>query len=141
MIRKAELKDLSDLVRLTELLGYPVSDLAEFGLRVEKLLKEPAHFLLVAEIDGKVHGYIEAGFQSTLCVTSAYVILGLVVDSELQDQGLGGQLIDYLEAEVKNLGIQQIALNSGESRHLAHEFYEKHGYALDHMQKKFVKKI
>jgi GNAT superfamily N-acetyltransferase len=139
MIRNATLDDVLDLARLTKVLGYPVADMTEFAARLEKLLFLLGHRLLVAEVDGTVHGFVEAEIHSTLCVREAFVIVGLVVDVDYQDNGLGGQLLEALETDVQKSGVRQISLNSGESRHLAHEFYEKHGYVLDHMQKKFVK--
>ncbi|MDR0298860.1 MAG: GNAT family N-acetyltransferase [Streptococcaceae bacterium] len=141
MIRKAELQDFNDLVRLAKILGYPVRDLLEFKKRLAELLVSAGHLLFVAEIDGAVHGYIEADRYSSLCTEPVYRVLGLVVDSEFQDQGLGGELIKVFELEVLRLGVHKVVLTSGESRHLAHDFYEKHGYVMDHMQKKFGKEL
>jgi GNAT superfamily N-acetyltransferase len=139
IIRKAEINDLTDLERLAGVLGYPIADNTEFAKRFEKISAQPEHIILVAVEDGVVHGYIESAPYSTLIIQHVYIVLGLVVDTDFQDRGFGGQLIEALETEAKNCGADQIILNSGERRHLAHEFYEKHGYELDHLQKKFVK--
>lgn len=141
LIRNAELRDLPDLMRLTGVLGYPPADGGEFAQRLEKLLVKEGHLLLVADTDGSVHGFVEAEAYETLCVQQAYGILGLVVDEEFQDQGIGGQLIAAIETEIRKRAVSLVFLHSGEQRRLAHEFYGKHGYVLDHMQKKFVKNI
>ncbi|GAB2027205.1 N-acetyltransferase family protein [Lactovum odontotermitis] len=141
LIRNAEARDLTDLMRLTGVLGYSPADAEEFSQRLERLLAKEGHILLVADVDGRAHGFVEAEAYETLCVQQAYGILGLVVDEEFQAQGIGGQLIEAIETEIRKRAVSQVFLHSGEQRRLAHEFYEKHGYALDHMQKKFVKNI
>jgi ribosomal protein S18 acetylase RimI-like enzyme len=51
----------------------------------------------------------------------------MAVASEAQGQGLGGQVLDFLEEQARAAGLKEIVLHSREN---AVRFYERHGYAM-----------
>ena len=97
--------------------------------------------MLVAEIKGKAVGMIEAQLYSTVYSAGQFFnVLGLVVDDQVQKQGVGGKLLSAIE-EARQRGMQGIRLNSNVKRHAAHRFYENHGYQSSHEQKRFIKEL
>lgn len=138
VIRKASLSDAADLTRLSEVLGYPISD--ELLLtNLSNLLKEKEKLFFVAEVQGAVHGFIQGEKYQPIYSERMINVLGLVVDRKFQGLGIGGQLLNYLEQVAREQNFSEIRLNSSVSRHLAHQFYQKQGYVLSHEQKKFHK--
>ncbi|PCS15859.1 hypothetical protein RU92_GL001187 [Lactococcus cremoris subsp. tructae] len=137
MIRDAKLSDLSVLTELSKVLGYEKSDEEMLSNLIEVLADE--NILLVAEIDGTVVGYVEGSIYRSILVPRGVRVMGIAVLPDFQDKGIGGELLTALENQVRDRGFAMISLTSGEARHLAHEFYLKHGYAADHLQMKFAK--
>ena len=140
-IRAAALSDHKELTHLSKVLGYPIEEevLIE-GLK--SILAEEDHLLLVAEIKGKAVGMIEAQPYSTVYSAGQFFnVLGLVVDDQVQKQGVGGKLLSAIEEEARQRGMQGIRLNSNVKRHAAHRFYENHGYHSSHEQKRFIKEL
>lgn len=141
MIRKAKISDVPDLTRLSAVLGYPITE-EKLAISLKRLLNDEGHTVLVFEENEKVIGFIEAErYESIYSEEKMYNVLGLVVDLDRQDSGIGGELLDALEIAAKENAISAIRLNSGEQRDLAHEFYEKHGYTSNHTQKRFIKSL
>ncbi|MDR0297580.1 MAG: GNAT family N-acetyltransferase [Streptococcaceae bacterium] len=143
MIRAAELRDVADLARLSGVLGYPISETDALSALTETLA-DKTHLIFVAEAenDGRVCGFIEAErYHAVYSKELLFNVLGLVVDTDKQGQGLGGALLRKLEAEARACGISAIRLNSGEQRLEAHQFYAAQGYVSNHSQKRFIKKL
>lgn len=144
-IRQAEISDLSALIELAGVLGYefPGYEYTEDYLlsNLAELLADESHILLVAEEGGKVAGYVEGAVYRSILVPKSIRVMGIAVLPHFQDKGVGGKLLTALEVEVKSRGYRQINLTSGEQRHLAHDFYRKHGYVGDHKQIKFWKDL
>jgi len=137
-IRQAKLGDAQALTTLVTVLGYFITKEA-----LVRHLERSSHPLLVAEeVDGRLIGYIEAETYDTILTEELmYNVLGLAVATDRQDSGIGGQLLEALEVDALAHGIKTVRLNSGVDRHLAHEFYEKHGYISQKMQKRFLKSL
>ncbi|MCT1226154.1 GNAT family N-acetyltransferase [Lactococcus lactis] len=139
MIRKAEMKDYIDIVRLSGVLGYPISEVA-VKKNLARILKDADHEFLVFDLGERVVAFIEAEIYAPVYAEQVMLnVLGLVVDEKNQGQGIGAQLLNTLEEIVKTREINVIRLNSGVQRHKAHQFYEHQGYASNHSQKRFLK--
>jgi GNAT superfamily N-acetyltransferase len=66
-------------------------------------------------------------------------ILALAVFSEYCGNGIGSALMARVENWAKSTDACGIRLVSGESRVIAHSFYEKCGFTSDKMQKNYKK--
>ncbi|WP_332371768.1 GNAT family N-acetyltransferase [Lactococcus cremoris] len=139
MIRKVEMRDVSDITRLAGVLGYPISE-SIVKNNMSRILNDEKQEFLVFDNGNQVVGFIEAETYDTVYSKEImFNVLGLVVDDQEQGQGIGAQLLSALEENAKARGINVILLNSGVQRHEAHQFYEHQGYTSNHSQKRFLK--
>ncbi|WP_282667948.1 GNAT family N-acetyltransferase [Lactococcus cremoris] len=145
MIRKVEMRDVSDITRLAGVLGYPISE-SIVKNNMSRILNDEKQEFLVFDNGNQVVGFIEAETYDTVYSKEImFNVLGLVVDDQEQGQGqgqgqgIGAQLLSALEENAKARGINVIRLNSGVQRHEAHQFYEHQGYTSNHSQKRFLK--
>jgi ribosomal protein S18 acetylase RimI-like enzyme len=60
-------------------------------------------------------------------IVRAY-IYGFRVKPEFRNQGIGGQIMHTVEADLRNRGFQQVTLNVGQENPNARRFYERLGY-------------
>ncbi|MDR9866316.1 GNAT family N-acetyltransferase [Lactococcus cremoris] len=139
MIRKVEMRDVSDITRLAGVLGYPISE-SIVKNNMSRILNDEKQEFLVFDNGNQVVGFIEAEtYDAVYSKEIMFDVLGLVVDAQEQGQGIGAQLLSALEENAKARGINVIRLNSGVQRHEAHQFYEHQGYTSNHSQKRFLK--
>ena len=139
MIRKVEMRDVSDITRLAGVLGYPISE-SIVKNNMSRILNDKKQEFLVFDNGNQVVGFIEAEtYDAVYSKEIMFNVLGLVVDAQEQGQGIGAQLLSALEENAKARGINVIRLNSGVQRHEAHQFYEHQGYTCNHSQKRFLK--
>ncbi|MDM5144746.1 Aminoalkylphosphonate N-acetyltransferase [Lactococcus lactis] len=139
MIRKVEMRDVSDITRLAGVLGYPISE-SIVKNNMSRILNDEKQEFLVFDNGNQVVGFIEAETYDTVYSKEImFNVLGLVVDDQEQGQGIGAQLLNALEEKAKAREIKVIRLNSGVQRHEAHQFYEHQGYTSNHSQKRFLK--
>lgn len=139
MIRKVEMRDVSDITRLAGVLGYPISE-SIVNNNMSRILNDEKQEFLVFDNGNQVVGFIEAEtYDAVYSKEIMFNVLGLVVDAQEQGQGIGAQLLSALEENAKARGINVIRLNSGVQRHEAHQFYEHQGYTSNHSQKRFLK--
>ena len=119
-------------------LGYDY-DIIKTKQRMEGLLGNPAHRIFVAELDGKVYGYIHGtGYESTYADPMVNV-LALAVDGSAQGKGIGKALLLKIEEWSREKGFFGVRLNSGMERKGAHQFYFACGYTNKKDHKYFVK--
>ncbi|ARE29486.1 hypothetical protein RU89_GL000028 [Lactococcus cremoris] len=139
MIRKVEMRDVSDITRLAGVLGYPISE-SIVKNNMSRILNDEKQEFLVFDNGNQVVGFIEAEtYDAVYSKEIMFNVLGLVVDAQEQGHEIGAQLLSALEENAKARGINVIRLNSGVQRHEAHQFYEHQGYTSNHSQKRFLK--
>ncbi|KZK41617.1 GNAT family N-acetyltransferase [Lactococcus cremoris] len=139
MIRKVEMRDVSDITRLAGVLGYPISE-SIVKNNMSRILNDEKQEFLVFDNGNQVVGFIEAEtYDAVYSKEIMFNVLGLVVDAQEQGHEIGAQLLSALEENAKSRGINVIRLNSGVQRHEAHQFYEHQGYTSNHSQKRFLK--
>jgi GNAT superfamily N-acetyltransferase len=134
--------DVTALADLASQLGYP-STPEQVANRLDNLAGKPEeNAVLVAEIDGRVIGWVHVHLYLLLVDDREAEIGGLVVDADLRGQGVGAQLMAAAEAWAGQHGCQSVYLRSNTKRTEAHAFYKKLGYNLIKSQyafRKFIK--
>lgn len=141
MIRKIRLSDATELHRLNrDCLGYDVP-LSLTQNQLEKLIADPHHHFLVAEVDGRVIGYLHAQLYETLYFEPLWNLMALAVSADFQRQGIASDLMVACEALARQAKVAGIRVNSGISRGGAHAFYQKMGYEIRPDQKRFLKRF
>ncbi|WP_243299529.1 GNAT family N-acetyltransferase [Bacillus litorisediminis] len=127
MIRRAKLEDVTEIVRLSSQLGYPVS-VEQGRSRLERLLDNPEHAVFVYETgENKLGGWVHV-FGKLLIGLEYAEIGGLVVDQQSRRQGIGAKLMKQCEDWARDYGFSQVRLRSGGQRKEAHQFYKQIGY-------------
>lgn len=127
-IRDIRPEDFSLLVYLIEELGYPPVP-EKVVNRLQNITNDNSYKTLVAEVNGKVIGFI------SLCKLYAYEengcyirIVALVVDKQYRGYGVGTKLVNTAETWASSIGAFAIVLDSGINRKEAHTFYNNRGY-------------
>jgi Acetyltransferases len=140
-IRSYEAADLAAVAALMADLGYPTS-ISEMQRRMDVIASNPFCHTFVAEVDGQVVGMagirVSTNYEIDDVVT---YISALVVKKELQGQGIGKQLIRYIEDWSIRNGSDILYLTSGmkDERKIAHEFYKRLGFEITGYR--FVKRL
>jgi len=126
-IRPATSHDLKPLLPLMEELGYPAT-MDELEARFERF--KASGEIAIALLGESVIGWV-AWTESPLIVSDAtrVRIEGLVVLEEYRSQGVGQQLMGYVEERARRLSPAIIELTSGTHRTKSHDFYERLGYS------------
>ena len=140
LIREAKVEDAAVICSISSKdLGY---ECKEFFVkeRLEKL-DEKREAVFVAELEGKVAGYVHAEVYSLLYYESMVNILGLAVSSACRRKGVGRALMNRVEAWAREKGIREMRLNSGGTRKEAHEFYRAIGFDDEKVQMRFIKEL
>ena len=144
MIRIIKIEDAEAVQRLCNIsLGYSVS--VEIVMRQIQKLSEDVnyHYIYVYEDEElqTVVGFVHAELYESFYSYAGLNILGLAVMPEFQGEGIGKELMHYLEVNAKNDSVSFVRLNSADYRVEAHKFYESIGYVCDKTQKRFIKKL
>lgn len=130
IIRKCELSDITSVLELIKNeLGYPKITESDVRKRFELMSLRENYNVLVAEIDGKVCGFISTVKEISLEVDGEFLrVIGLAVRSEYQRNGIGAALLRAVETTAKEHKYGVITLSSNFKRPEAHKFYENQGY-------------
>lgn len=127
---------------LTELIRSAYRRLADMGLRFvgtwqdAELTKKrlEAGECYVAVVGGVVVGTITLYLPESHPECAHYDLPGVAyfgqfaVDPALQEKGIGGTLLDFVEQRAAEVGSLELALDTAESAHHLIAYYEKRGY-------------
>lgn len=139
VIRPPALPDAVDIRRLERAeLGYDCAP-EMTGRRLEEISKKPGNRVWIAELEGRVLGFVHAADYDCLHCEALKNILSLAVDSTAQRQGVGRALLKAVEAWAKECGCAGVRLVSGMDREGAHRFYLACGYHVRKEQKNFIR--
>jgi GNAT superfamily N-acetyltransferase len=133
----------SDLVAVKELLhqlGYDI-ETGELAKRINGVLADPTHFVVVANAAGGVCGLVHAFERPALEKSYDVVVQSLVVDQRARKTGIGKQLMAAAETWARTRGVHQVVLYTRIDRDDARLFYERTGYrwsATSHLMTKSV---
>jgi GNAT superfamily N-acetyltransferase len=138
-IRTAAPDDAPAIASLLGELGYPTTPQA-FGRRFERLAREPATWLFVAERRGRVVG-LAALRVMALVERDEPVgrLIALVVTEDARGAGIGRMLVAHVEQRARREGCTELDLTSGDRRDGAHAFYRRLGFV--DVSRRFVKPI
>ena len=95
-IRRAAPPDAARLAALSTALGYPMTP-DEAIRRLAEIADHPDHGLLVAEIGGRVEGWIQVSLPRIFETPLQAEIAGLIVDESARGGGIGRKLIEAAE--------------------------------------------
>jgi GNAT superfamily N-acetyltransferase len=133
--------DIPDLADLAGQLGYPSTPEQVAG-RFDTLNKKPdENAVFVAELDGRVAGWVHVHRYQLLVESPEAEIGGLVVDASLRGRGFGALLMEAAETWARGKGCPSVYLRSNTLRAEAHAFYQALGYRLIKSQYAFRKEL
>ena len=146
--------DLEAVARLCGELGYPPDppDPAdpldpgpghgELARRLDTLLREPRHAVLVAEREGQgVIGLVHVYTDTWLVLAATAEIGGLVVSEGRRGSGVGARLLAAAEAWAAAHGCRRLFVRTNAIRERAHRFYERKGYDLLKHQRVYQRRL
>lgn len=119
-------------------LGYdhPVDATAD---ALADALASPREVVLVAEVDGRVVGYVHGEDYRLLYEPLLVNVLGIAVSA--RRVGAGSALMAALEAWAVERGASGLRLVSGTARTEAHAFYERLGFTSTKTQRNYRKPL
>lgn len=139
-IREATIHDSEGLALLSDQLGY-ASKTPEIHLRLEALLKNSDHCVVLAHKEEKILGWIH-GFYALRVESDPFVeIGGLVVDSGYRKMGIGKLLISRIDLWAETKQCKDVRVRCNIVRKESHLFYEGLGFVENKVQKIFGKKL
>ena len=110
----------------------PLPDMPRrYGEFLESQSAGPDRFVLVAEQDGAVAGYIFAGLEGTDYMAlrgPAGAVYDLVVDPDRRRQGIGRMLMDAALGELSKRGAPRAVLSTAEKNTGAQRLFESSGF-------------
>ena len=139
-IRPARVDDAADIARLGTELGYPSTE-AEMRTRIERLLVSDAYFLMVAEVEARIVGWIAAERRLLLESGERAEIVGLIVTGTARRTGIGHDLVEAAEDWARRQGLNRMAVRSSVTRAESHPFYERLGYVRAKTQHAYLKPL
>jgi len=92
------------------------------------LAGDPSYLVRVAEVDGRVAGYI--CFGQTPMTAGTWDLYWVVTHAQARGRGVAGTLIEAMEAEIRARGATAIRVETSqlESYGPARRVYDRHGY-------------
>ena len=126
-VRPAAPGDAARLAALSTALGYPMTP-EEAVDRLGGIADHPDHGLLVAEIGGRVEGWIQVSLPRIFETPLQAEIAGLIVDEAARGGGIGRKLVEAAQAWARVQGCRAIRVRSNVVRERAHAFYERDGF-------------
>jgi GNAT superfamily N-acetyltransferase len=139
-VRRAAPPDAERLAALSTALGYPMAP-DEALRRLAEITDHPDHGLLVAEVDGRVEGWIQVSQPRIFETPRQAEIAGLIVDEGARGAGIGRALLAAAEGWAMEKGCRAIRVRSNVVRERAHAFYEREGFVVLKTQRVFEKPL
>jgi GNAT superfamily N-acetyltransferase len=126
-LRPATPADAAAVAHLSTQLGYPVTE-AAMGRRLGQVLASPAHTVVVAELDGRLSGWICGEVRLNVETDTRVEITGLVVEAGARRTGVGRLLVAEVERWAAGRGHRLVVVRSNAERVESHPFYLQRGY-------------
>jgi N-acetylglutamate synthase-like GNAT family acetyltransferase len=137
-IREAAAADLNAISELSNQLGYQVTP-EQVNSRMAEIWKDKSQIVLVAELDGKVLGWVHLCGLKRLLSAPFVEICGLIVEQNHRSAGLGSTLVKHAEEWATSNAYTMIRVRSNVTREKAVSFYSKNGYTRSKQQNVFVR--
>ncbi len=145
-IRPLRDSDIEAVMRLHRELGWNPAFMADGSTlrqRLQSLIVEESALLLVAEIDGRVIGYVHGEIVTYLLFAGREMMITEVfVRERARGKGVGKALVTAIENEaVKEKCFRISVLNSRERESYKRSFYPGMGYSEREQTATFVKRL
>jgi len=142
IVRKAEVRDVKELLILNEQLGYKTTA-EKLQASLEDLSGNPEYEIFVAEQTRSkiLVGFINAYIMKSIIEEYSYEVLGLVVRDGFRGLNIGVHLLAEIEKIARSKQIRYITLRSNVKREKAHKFYLREGFIIRKSQHAFIKEI
>lgn len=108
---------------------------------LDELVADPAHQVLVGEVDGTVVATAHVTWLRMLSADGGLYcqVENVRTDEAHRGRGLGGELMAWIESAARDRGAARVQLTSNRTRLDAHRFYERLGYEPSHLgMKKYL---
>jgi GNAT superfamily N-acetyltransferase len=139
-VRAARPGDAAALADLSGQLGYPMTP-EEAAERLAAVANHPDHALLVAEVEGRIAGWIQVSESRVFETPSQAEIAGLVVDEAARGRGIGRRLAAAAEHWARARGCRALRVRTNVVRERAHAFYRREGFGEIKTQKVLEKPL
>lgn len=135
-IREITPNDVASIVKLSDELGYKINEM-EVTRLISAIIQDDKQWAFVAIKNNTIVGFVHAFYALRLTTLAFIEIAGLVVSNNERSQGIGQQLVKYIEQNIaKNL---KVRIRCNNERKDAHRFYLNLGYTQQKQQLVFVK--
>ena len=128
MIRKAQIHDISDILRMNDKLnGVGLSTVESMK---ESLEKNKNELVFVAVHNDKVIGFICGQLYSSICYSNSLQceMTELFVSEDYRRKGIASMLMKHMELEFSKNNVDEIVLLTGINNYNAQNLYEKRDY-------------
>ncbi len=132
--------DADDVARLCGQLGYPASP-EDVTTRLLHIGRRRDQAVVVADMEGRVVGWLHVAAQRTIECDLMAEILGLVIDESARRRGIGAMLVADAERWAADMACATVRVRSRVARERAHAFYERAGYRRIKTQHVFEKAL
>ena len=139
-IRTAHPSDAAEITALTVQLGYTTENDSTHD-RLERLLKRPDQLVLVACVEGRLTGWLQAHAYDILESGFIVEIVGLVVAQDNRRSGSGRALVQQAEHWASGLGAETLVVRSNVLRTESHRFYPALGFIASKTQAVYEKPL
>ena len=139
-LRHAILSDSAEVARLTTELGY-AADSNTISERLARIVDQPDQLVLVAILDERIVGWLQA--HASVALESGYrvEIVGLIVAVDSRHGGIGRSLVQRAEEWARELGAIAIIVRSNTKRIESHRFYPALGFSTSKTQTVYRKHL
>jgi GNAT superfamily N-acetyltransferase len=145
ILRRAVKADLPAILRLLadDQLGASresLGDLAPYEAAFDAIDGDPAHLLVVGELEGAVVATFQLSYLPGLSRRGSWrsQIEAVRVSGELRGLGVGALMIGWAIEQARQRGCSLVQLTTDKSRTSAHRFYERLGFVASHEGMKLV---
>ena len=137
IIRKAEIRDIPDLIKLNDEFNGPGATL---DWMKDSLMNSKNEVVFIAAVNDIVVGFICGIFWQSICYTGGFqgIIMELFVHEKYRRIGFATKLVKALEIEFVNLNVSEITLVTPITNTVGRYFYESCGYS-DEKEMKYRK--
>lgn len=133
-VRPAREDDIPALIECYEWLFAPPGsrppswDERRAAVALRQAISSHDSVVLVADEGGRLVGFL-TGYQDLHSVRFGYRVWveDFAIDPERRSRGIGKSLLDAAKAWARERGATHLELDSAETRHDAHRFYEREG--------------
>lgn len=129
-IRPPRSGDLTELADLSAQLGYPVTAAELAGRLAAVAANDHATVLVAGDAADRPIGWVHVELKRTLVAPLTAQIMGLVVDGDARNAGVGRDLVSAAEAWARDRGCLRMLVGTRITRERAHRFYTREGYVL-----------